>query len=141
MMEYQFKGYEEPFVLDKDQAAQLMGDGRLTINGKIAHATKVGDTWWVHYDGHTFQFELVEAGASAGDDEGGLSAPMPGKVLEVMVEVGQAVEAGQTLMILEAMKMEHRIVAASDGTVTAVNFNAGDQVDQGAALLELEESE
>ena len=65
-------------------------------------------------------------------------APMPGKVLEVLVAEGDVVEAGAPLMVLEAMKMEHRIVASGDGTVVSVNFAAGDQVAQGAVLLELE---
>ncbi len=56
-----------------------------------------------------------------------------------MVEVGQEVSAGTTLMILEAMKMEHKIVAAEDGIITAINFNAGDQVEQGVTLLDLEQ--
>jgi len=64
---------------------------------------------------------------------------MPGKVLETLVEPGETVQAGQALMVLEAMKMEHRIVAAHDGTVTAVHHQAGEQVSQGAVLLELEE--
>ncbi|DAC54028.1 MAG TPA: hypothetical protein D7I11_05605, partial [Candidatus Poseidoniales archaeon] len=48
------------------------------------------------------------------------------------------VAAGAPLMVLEAMKMEHRIVASTDGTVIRVNYRAGDQVDQGASLLEVE---
>ena len=63
---------------------------------------------------------------------------MPGKVLQVLVEVGQDVNAGQALMILEAMKMEHRIVASEEGSVSAVYFSEGDQVQQGVALLELD---
>jgi 3-methylcrotonyl-CoA carboxylase alpha subunit len=62
---------------------------------------------------------------------------MPGKVLQVLVEVGQIVEPGQPLMILEAMKMEHRIIASQEGAVSAINFSEGDQVQQGSALLEL----
>ena len=54
--------------------------------------------------------ERIEAGASSDEHHGGLVAPMPGVVLEVLVSAGESVEAGQTLMILEAMKMEHRIV-------------------------------
>ena len=71
--------------------------------------------------------------ASAAD--GGLAAPMPGKVLEVSVEPGQRVEAGRLLMVLEAMKMEHRVTAPADGTVTAVLVAAGDQVATGTELL------
>lgn len=140
-MNYQFKGYEEPFTLAKEDFAELLSDGRLLVNNKIAHASKVGDTWWIHYDGHTFRLELVEPGSSSTDDESNLSAPMPGKVLEVKVEVGQSVEEGQTLMILEAMKMEHKIVANKAGQVTSIHFQAGEQVEQGNELLEIEDDE
>jgi len=69
-----------------------------------------------------------------------LVAPMPGKVLEVHVNEGDVVEAGEPLMVLEAMKMEHRIVASEAGKVTAVHFGVGEQVAQGATLLEIEEA-
>lgn len=113
-----------------------MADGRTAL----AYAAKVGDVWWVHLDGHTFALERMEPGASSQQHGGGLVAPMPGKVLETLVEPGDEVQAGQALMVLEAMKMEHRIVAAHDGTVTAVHHQAGEQVPQGAVLLELEET-
>ena len=71
--------------------------------------------------------------ASAAD--GGLAAPMPGKVLEVSVEPGQRVEAGRVLVVLEAMKMEHRVQAPADGTVTELLVAAGDQVATGTELL------
>ena len=113
----------------------------LDIDGRThkAVATKVGDVWWVHVNGHTMQFELIEPGASSADDEGGLSAPMPGKILEVHVSVGQSVKSGDVLMVMEAMKMEHKIVAGSDGVVEAIHFAEGDQVPQGAELLSLGE--
>ena len=113
----------------------------LEINGRKhkAVATKVGDVWWVHVLGHTLQFEVIEAGASSADDEGGLTAPMPGKILEVHVRVGQKVESGDTLMVMEAMKMEHKIIASSAGTVDSVHFKEGDQVPQGAELLAISE--
>ena len=109
-------------------------DGRTCL----AHAAKVGDVWWVHLNGRTYKWERIEPGSSGAEDEGGLIAPMPGKVLEVLVAQGDVVEAGTPLMVLEAMKMEHRIVAAADGTVMAVHYEAGDQVAQGAVLLDLE---
>ena len=102
-------------------------------------ATKVGDVWWVHVLGHTLQFEVVEPGASSSDDEGGLTAPMPGKILEVHVSVGQTVSSGDVLMVMEAMKMEHKIVAGSDGVVETILFKEGDQVPQGAELLTISE--
>ncbi len=127
------------------QGHELVKDtrGRLRITLQsghvhVAHAAKVGDTWWVHINGRTFKWERIEPGSSNAQDEGGLVAPMPGKVLEVLVSEGDKVAAGEPLMVLEAMKMEHRIVASTDGTVIRVNYRAGDQVDQGASLLEVE---
>ena len=66
-------------------------------------------------------------------------SPMPGKILEVKVADGQTVEAGELLLVMEAMKMEHRIVAPTDGVVTKVNFSMGDQVQQGDVLVEMGE--
>jgi 3-methylcrotonyl-CoA carboxylase alpha subunit len=113
----------------------------LEIDGRKhkAVATKLGDVWWVHVLGHTLQFEVVEPGASSSDDEGGLIAPMPGKILEVHVSVGQTVGSGDVLMVMEAMKMEHKIVAGSDGVVETILFKEGDQVPQGAELLTISE--
>ena len=118
--------------------------GRLVVemrdgSNAIGRAAKIGDTWLIHLNGHTLRWDKVEPGSSASDDGGGLVAPMPGKVLEVLVSEGQKVSSGDALMVLEAMKMEHRIVAANDGNVVAVHFAAGDQVVQGATLLEIEE--
>ncbi|MAH91201.1 MAG: hypothetical protein CMA11_05475 [Euryarchaeota archaeon] len=100
-------------------------------------ATKIGDVWWVHVLGHTLQYEVIEAGAVSSDDDSGLLAPMPGKILDVLVEVGQTVSAGEALMIMEAMKMEHKIVAGNDGVVETIHYKTGDQVAQGAELLSL----
>ena len=60
---------------------------------------------------------------------------MPGKVLAVQVAPGASVKRGQLLMVIEAMKMEHAIAAPSDGVVEAVNFGAGDLVEEGALLV------
>ena len=126
-------------------AVQADNRGRLKLtlhDGRtcFVHLTKVGDVWWIHMKGRTFALERIEPGASSQDHGEGLVAPMPGKVLETLVNTGDAVEAGQALMVLEAMKMEHRIVAAHAGTVVAVHYQSGDQVNQGAVLLELEET-
>jgi propionyl-CoA carboxylase alpha chain len=63
---------------------------------------------------------------------------MPGKVIELRVEVGQRVAAGETLLVLEAMKMEHPIRAPEDGVVFEVRVAAGEQVENGALLLVVE---
>jgi acetyl/propionyl-CoA carboxylase alpha subunit len=71
---------------------------------------------------------------------GSLVAPMPGSVVRVLVEVGATVEAGQPLVVLEAMKMEHTVAAPGDGTVGEVRVGAGQQVEAGAVLVVFEET-
>jgi len=66
-----------------------------------------------------------------------VEAPMPGKILSVDVKAGDAVKAGDVLMILEAMKMQNEIMAPQDGTVSEVRINAGDTVATGDVLVVL----
>ena len=107
-------------------------------NPRFAHVSKVGDKWWIHLDGEIYIISELEKGAkSSSKAEGGLSAPMPGTVLDVMVTVGQRVREGQPLMTMEAMKMEHRILAPKAGEVISINFNQGERVDMGSVLVEL----
>jgi 3-methylcrotonyl-CoA carboxylase alpha subunit len=83
---------------------------------------------------HDPMLHEVEAEAHGG----GLAAPMPGKVIAVLVAPGAKVEKGAPLVILEAMKMEHTIMAPAAGTVKEVLFQAGEQVTEGAELLAFE---
>ena len=71
------------------------------------------------------------AGATTGE------APLPGKILNMKVSAGQAVKFGETVIVMEAMKMETEIVAPADGTVAQILVKAGDAVDTGAALVTL----
>jgi propionyl-CoA carboxylase alpha chain len=71
----------------------------------------------------------------SGAPTGGFVAPMPGAVLDVRVAVGDTVVQGQTLVVLEAMKMEHHMTAPEDGTVTEVHVDTGDHVAKDAVLL------
>jgi len=68
--------------------------------------------------------EAVVAGAG----EHSIDAPMPGKIVKVLVEEGQSIKAGDVLLVLEAMKMQNEITADADGTVKAVNVEAGQNV-------------
>jgi 3-methylcrotonyl-CoA carboxylase alpha subunit len=74
---------------------------------------------------------------SATATQGGLTTPLPGVVAAVVAQVGQVVRAGETLMVIEAMKMEHNISAPYDGTVKTIHFGRGDRVPEGSQLLEL----
>ena len=73
--------------------------------------------------------------ADEGEQGGGLTAPMPGAVLSTAVTAGDSVSKGQLLLILEAMKMEHRITAPRDGAVEALHVAPGDQVENGQLLV------
>ncbi|SHJ05878.1 Biotin-requiring enzyme [Malonomonas rubra DSM 5091] len=76
------------------------------------------------------------AKAKSGDTAAGsVQAPIPGSIMEVYVQVGDSVKAGQPLFKMEAMKMENEINSRLDGTVSAVNISAGDSVNQGDELM------
>ena len=77
----------------------------------------------------------VDAGDSHG---GGLTAPMPGKIVALLAQPGQKVDKGTPLLILEAMKMEHTITAPAAGSIKAFCYEPGEQVSDGAALVEFE---
>ena len=79
---------------------------------------------------------IAHAGEGA-SEAGRLTAPMPGKLIALLAQVGQAVKAGQPLAVMEAMKMEHTITAPRDGTVEELLYAVGDQVSEGGELLRL----
>ena len=118
----------------------LHGRLRVEIAGtpRLVHVAKVGDVWWIHLDGRIHVVRAHEPGSAVAEPaEGSLSAPMPGTVLEVHVKEGQRVREGQTLVVMEAMKMEHRVQAPRAGVVTKLHYSEGDRVDVGAILVEI----
>jgi 3-methylcrotonyl-CoA carboxylase alpha subunit len=104
-------------------------------------ATRDGVHWHLFRDGAHRVLALQSAQTAPEPDTaaGTLAAPMPGKVLQVLVQAGAKVAKGEPLVILEAMKMEHTIAAPHDGTVAEIHFKAGEQVTEGALLLRLEQ--
>lgn len=66
-----------------------------------------------------------------------VTAPMPGKILGIKAQAGQAVAKGEAIIVLEAMKMENEIVAPSDGTIATIEVAVGDSVEAGATLATL----
>lgn len=104
-------------------------------------AVRRGQDLYLHWEGHVHRVTVFDpiAEAEAGHaHHGGLNAPMNGSIVRVLVEVGQSVEAGGALVVLEAMKMEHSIRAPRAGTVTALFCQEGDMVSEGMSLVELE---
>jgi propionyl-CoA carboxylase alpha chain len=117
----------------------------LEINDRrLAFTVTPNENHWITH-GPAGQIELVELPRfperDLGGVAGGLVAPMPGNVLAIYVSVGDEVEAGQLLLILEAMKMEHRIIAPMAGIVSELKVREGDQVANGELLIVLAEKE
>jgi len=77
------------------------------------------------------------AGAQAGEKDK-IFAPMPGKIVKLLVGEGETVKEKQPMVIVEAMKMEHQVVAAAPGSVRKINFGDGDQVDTETPIIELD---
>ena len=110
-----------------------------------AYIAQTGPRRYVAVEGETWQLERVAAGqtrsrrtGSSAAASGALAAEMPGQVLEVLVSPGDEVTAGQTLVLLEAMKMELRVVAPAPGQVRQVHCTAGQTVERGQTLIEME---
>ena len=103
-------------------------------------AVRDGAHWHLFRDGKHRVLALQSAQTAPEPDSaiGTLAAPMPGKVLQVLVQQGATVAKGAPLVILEAMKMEHTIAAPHDGRVVEIHFKAGEQVNEGVELLRLE---
>jgi len=122
----------------------LGGQLDVEINGaphQIAWARQ-GRKLWLHWNGRSYALEKT-AGQGAGAvasarAESILRAPMPGQVRQVMAEAGQVVKAGDTLLLLEAMKMEIRIQAAHNAKVSRIAVKQGQTVEREQILVELE---
>ena len=127
-------------------SAQLNGDKLdVIINGHrlSVHLFNDGDDLTLFHEGEQFICEQHRESFSSDDNAGdnSLTAPMNGAVVAVLVEAGQEVKQGETVVIMEAMKMEHSLKAPHDGTVAEVYFAEGDLVEDGAELISLNAAE
>ncbi len=121
------------------------GEWTLLINGQrhTAHTAAEGNRRWVALNGQTFELTVPQAqkktrrGKTGGHES--LEAQMPGLVRQVLVAEGETVTQGQTLLTLEAMKMEIRVNAPHAGTVEKIGVRAGETVTRGQVLIELAE--
>ncbi len=126
----------------REASAELEGDGLVfSLDGAQRRATVVAQgrelTVLLHH--HVARLTLADPLAAleqgAADAGGSLTAPMPGRIIEVLVEAGAEVQRGQALLILEAMKMEHTVRAPADGVVENVPYTTGALVDEGTILV------
>jgi 3-methylcrotonyl-CoA carboxylase alpha subunit len=123
-------------------------DGRLRLGfaGRRFEASVVRQDQALHVfvDGAAWRVVLLDPLAAAEAIEapsGRLTAPMPGRIVHLHVKKGDRVQRGDTLLVLEAMKMEHSILAPADGVITTADYGVGDLVEEGAELLALAREE
>ena len=106
---------------------------------KHAYAIAQGDARWVFLDGDVYVFDVQRVGRRrAASHHSSLMAPMPATVIRINVAAGASVAKGDTLLVLEAMKMELPVRAPSAGTVSAVACREGELVQPGVPLIELD---
>ena len=144
---------EVQYKLNKDNLYEVMGsiceiyhcdiagiDVEIDSHRFYAHVTEAGSEITINMPFGDVNASVLPRFIEPGNDvpEGGLIAPMPGKVIDVKVKKGSKVKAGDTLVIIEAMKMEHAIKATETGKIAKVMTKLNDQVDNGATLLILE---
>jgi len=129
--------------LEVDGALKESGELAATVAGRRvnAHGAVRAGGLTLLFDGRCYSFGCgKQSGEGLRKENAGerLTAPMPGRVLAVLVEPGARVRQGEPLLILEAMKMEHTIASPADGVVKEVHFRAGQQVQEGERLMSLE---
>jgi 3-methylcrotonyl-CoA carboxylase alpha subunit len=126
--------------------AQLKGEQLLTDHDGVRRQHRVirhGEVVYLQWNGELRRIESydpISAVEASHSHQGGLTAPMNGSIVRVLVEAGQTVEAGAQLVVLEAMKMEHSIRAPHAGVIKALYCQEGEMVSEGSALVELEEA-
>ena len=127
-----------------DTTVTALGNGQFEIvdetRRRLAYAVRSRGTTWVFLDGRVHVIGSPSSGRPSGrrDDEFALAAPMPATVSAVHVAPGQQVASGDVLVTLEAMKMELAIKAPRDGRVRTIACRAGELVQPGVPLVELE---
>jgi 3-methylcrotonyl-CoA carboxylase alpha subunit len=122
-----------------DGALSIVLDG---VHGRVTALAPGPEVMVLLAGEHWRLVEIDPLAIHEGEDPvaGRLTAPMPGRVTQLMVGVGDKVRRGEPLMIIEAMKMEHTVTAPADGTIAAVRFAVGDLVEEGAELISLDTS-
>jgi biotin carboxyl carrier protein len=133
---------EESFTIGSWEKSNLKALKRVIVQGKNINLWKAGE--WTSFADTLVQVKSTREQSrnkKGSAEQGGMISPMPGKILKVMVKVGQSVKAGEGLLVMEAMKMEHALKAPFNAKVIECYFAAGERVDGGAILLDLEQIE
>lgn len=135
-------GSDRVRVDDTIVQVQADGDGGFvaTLAGRTERLQAVadGDQVWVHWRGRAFALERLDptrsVGAAGAEAAGSVHAPMPGVVVSLLVEAGQAVREGDALLVIESMKLQSTLCAAIDGRVAELPFAVGQSFQRGVVL-------
>ncbi|MCH8177273.1 MAG: hypothetical protein IIC09_03575, partial [Proteobacteria bacterium] len=148
LLEASAQGQHWRMSFDGDEyrvSGKILGDNRLLveIDSQRLNLPLIDEKGRISlwYDRHQWQFRRLdpEQAALAGEvADHDLRAPMPGNVIALQVSEGDTVRCGDTVVVVEAMKMEHSIVAPIDATIKQIFFQVGDQVEEGDRLIRLE---
>ncbi|MDR6958600.1 3-methylcrotonyl-CoA carboxylase alpha subunit [Pseudomonas brassicacearum] len=140
------EGQDRAMTLDVTAGCAQRQDDQLIIehNGlrRRYRAIRQGDSLYLQWEGDLHRIDVYDplaAAESSHGHQGGLTAPMNGSIVRVLVNVGQPVEAGAQLVVLEAMKMEHSIRAPKAGVIKALYCQEGEMVSEGSVLVAFEE--
>ncbi len=138
-------GAQEARVRRSDEGKLEIGLGEDTFVATVVRRVAVdgGVDYTLFADGRSRRLRLVDPldlaqYEAAGMAETAVRSPLPGKIIDLRVKAGDAVSKGQALLVLEAMKMEHTLVAPADGTIKSVRYSVGEQVAEGAELVEFD---
>jgi 3-methylcrotonyl-CoA carboxylase alpha subunit len=131
-------------LADRAHATRI-GDGvyRVDHDGRaeLVYVAGPAGSAWAFWNGHVYRASppvpAVRRRSARGEAAEALTAPMPATVIKVLVEPGSIVKKGDTVLVLEAMKMELPVRATSDGTVTAVHCTQGEMVQPDTPLVEI----
>ncbi|WP_433898095.1 acetyl/propionyl/methylcrotonyl-CoA carboxylase subunit alpha [Pseudomonas sp. PSE1(2024)] len=140
------EGQDRALTLGAGGDAKLIGEQLVVEHDGLRRqlrAIRRGEVLFLQWDGELRRVETydpISAVEASHIHQGGLTAPMNGSIVRVLVEAGQSVEAGAQLVVLEAMKMEHSIRAPHAGVIKALYCQEGEMVSEGSALVELEEA-
>lgn len=156
-MEYTIEIEEDVFVLEDSKAvdaAQIteskfhLLENNQSYNIQVIESNFAAKTITLEVNGNTYEVYIKDSHDALAKKLGFAStnslkfkevkAPMPGLIVEILVELGQEIQKGDKLLVLEAMKMENVLLAEGEGIIKSVNFSKGTAVDKGEVIIELE---
>jgi 3-methylcrotonyl-CoA carboxylase alpha subunit len=135
---FSLEGKDYRYALVSRKGTELVLDRGGRFTAAVGAPNRDGDSMVIANGREAVLSQAGKKTKKAGVHAGGLTSPMPGKIFKVIKAEGTSVKKGETILILEAMKMEHSIRSDKDGVVKKINYREGELVQGGVVLVELE---